>query len=51
MGRGLFDYARDFVRNLGTERFSGRWVRRVVRNRYRATVAGGCCGHRGEPGC
>ncbi|MGH2656851.1 MAG: hypothetical protein ACRDIZ_09200 [Actinomycetota bacterium] len=51
MGRGFGDYARDFARNLRTERLSGRYVRRLIRNRFRATVHGGCCGHPGEPGC
>jgi hypothetical protein len=51
MSRGIRDYARHFFRNLGSEKVSGRWARRVVRNRFRAKVVLGCCGHRGEPGC
>ncbi|HZB03898.1 MAG TPA: hypothetical protein VE737_06185 [Actinomycetota bacterium] len=51
MSRGFGDYARDFARNLRSERLSARWATRLVRNRVRATFSGGCCGHRGEPGC
>ncbi|HYZ11813.1 MAG TPA: hypothetical protein VE962_07955 [Actinomycetota bacterium] len=51
MGRGFGDYTRDFVRNLRSERLSGRWVRRLIRNRVRARIAFDCCGHPGEPGC
>jgi hypothetical protein len=51
MARGFGEYARDFARNLRAERLSGRWVRRVIRNRVRARIALGCCGHPGEPGC
>jgi hypothetical protein len=51
MGRGVGDYVREFARNLRRERLSGRWVSLVVRNRVRARIALGCCGHPGEPGC
>ena len=50
MGRGLGDYARDFWHNLFTEKPPVEWWKSVIRNRLRAGV-GGCCGHRGEPGC
>lgn len=54
MGRGLGDYARDFVRNW--KEYEGPLARKIgltLRNRAIATsyVRKGCCGHRGEPGC
>jgi hypothetical protein len=51
MARGLGDYARDFWDNLFTDMPPGRWWKKVVTNRFRAKIALGCCGHRGEPGC
>ncbi|HUG88114.1 MAG TPA: hypothetical protein VMP42_05040 [Actinomycetota bacterium] len=54
MGRGFRDYARDFGRNW--REHDGPLLRKVgitLRNRAIATsgIRGGCCGHRGEPGC
>ncbi|MGH2663810.1 MAG: hypothetical protein ACRDH8_13615 [Actinomycetota bacterium] len=45
------NYARYFFRNLMAEMPYRRWVATVVRNRLRARLVLGCCGHRGEPGC
>jgi hypothetical protein len=50
-GRGIGDYARDFFRNLRSDEPYGRWLRLVARNRLRARLFLGCCGHPGEPGC
>ena len=51
MSRGLRDYARDFWRNLFTEMPATRWWKSVITNRFRAKIAFGCCGNRGQPGC
>jgi hypothetical protein len=51
MSRGLTDYSRDFFRNLRSDMPLGKWFRLVARNRVRAKLVLGCCGHRGEPGC
>lgn len=54
MGRGFRDYGRDFGRNW-REHDGPLWrkVGLTLRNRAIATswIRGGCCGHRGEPGC
>ena len=50
MARGIGEYVRGFFRNLYTEMPYGTWWKKVVTNRSRALL-GGCCGHRGEPGC
>jgi hypothetical protein len=52
MARGLGDYARDFVRNWReSDDPLGRKLSKTAKNRVRATIRRGCCGHRGEPGC
>jgi hypothetical protein len=52
MARGWGDYVRDFVRNWrGSEEPLGAKLSKTARNRVRARIAFGCCGHPGEPGC
>jgi hypothetical protein len=51
MARGPGDYVRAFWQNLFADMPATRWWRKLIGNRFRAKIAFGCCGNRGEPGC
>jgi hypothetical protein len=52
MARGLSDYVRDFLTNWrASSEPVPRKLSTAARNRLRSIRRGGCCGHRGEPGC
>jgi hypothetical protein len=52
MARGLGDYVRGFFNNWrASDDPVPQKLSKATRNRFRAVARGGCCGHRGEPGC
>jgi hypothetical protein len=52
VAKGLMHYVEGFFLNWKeSDRPLLERTEATLRNRWRATVRGGCCGHPGEPGC
>jgi hypothetical protein len=52
MARGISHYVRSFFLNWSnSDAPAPERAAVTAKNRYRALVHGGCCGHPGEPGC